>query len=339
MIKIVMAVSILLVAFAPVFAGGGGEAVTNETKQYVAKLAHSNVETDPLHITAQKVKELFEQQTNNRIRVDIYSNAQLGDDQDIIPSMRSGAIEMGIVASANAQASTPSIGAIMLPYMYTGSEQAWKAFDAVQEELSTRMIREAGVRLLAIYEKGFRVLTNSKKPIVRLSDLQGLKIRVSPSEIPLETFKSWDIDPIPMAWGEVFTALQQKVIDGQENPYSTIPATKFEEVQKYVTEIHYMIYSGPLVMNERFFQSLPDDLKAIVISAGKESAAWERKWHDGITNDVKAQIEKAGMILSGAPVDEDEWQRRAKSIWPRLYEKAGGKEWCEQVIKIVDSVR
>jgi TRAP-type C4-dicarboxylate transport system substrate-binding protein len=192
---------------------------------------------------------------------------------------------------------------------------------------------------LGFYEKGFRVLTNSKKPVTKLADLQGLKIRVTPSEIPLETFKAWGVEPIPMAWAEVFTGLQQKVIDGQENPYTTIPASKFTEVQKYVTEIHYMLWTGPLLVSEKFFQSLPDNLKAAMVAAGKESADWERKFNTGLVDEAKAVSEKAGMILSGAPTDEAEWQKRAMSIWPKFYDKAGGKEWAEWVIKTVEAAK
>ncbi|MDR1932550.1 MAG: TRAP transporter substrate-binding protein [Spirochaetales bacterium] len=340
-IKAVVVAGVLLFLALPAFAGGGGEAApSSETKQqYTIKLAHGVPETDPLHPTSVKFKELIEQKTNGQIKVDIYTNSQLGDEQALVQSLRSGAIELAVVYSGNAQASTPSIGATMLPYMYTTSEQAWKSLDAVTEELNKRMIREGGVRILGFYEKGFRVLTNSKKPVTRLEDLQGLKIRVTPSEIPLETFKAWGVEPIPMAWAEVFTGLQQRVIDGQENPYTTIPSSKFTEVQKYVTEIHYMMWTGPLLVSERFFQSLPDNLKAAMVAAGKESADWERQFNTTLTDDAKAAITKAGMILSGAPEDEAEWQRRAQSIWPRFYDKAGGKEWAEWVIKTVENAK
>lgn len=181
--------------------------------------------------------------------MDIFPQSQLGDEQALVQSLRSASIELAVVYSGNAQALTPSIGAVMLPYLYTKSEDAWAGLVAVTDELNKRMVKEGGIRILGYYEKGFRVLTNSKKPVKKLEDLQGLKIRVTPSKIPLQTFKAWGIEPIPMAWAEVFAALQQKVIDGQENPYSTIPAFKFEEVQKHVTEIHYMLWTGPLLVS------------------------------------------------------------------------------------------
>ncbi len=323
-----------LFAVSPVFAGGGGEKAAGQ-KVYTLKLAHGVSATDPLHPASEKFKELVEKYSDGRIKVDIYPQSQLGDEQALVQSLRSASVELAVVYSGNAQALAPSIGAVMLPYLYTRSEDAWAGLDAVTDELNKRLVKESGIRILGFYEKGFRVLTNSKKPVTKLSDLQGLKIRVTPSEIPLQTFKAWGVDPIPMAWAEVFTALQQKVIDGQENPYSTIPAFKFEEVQKYVTEIHYMLWTGPLLVSEKFFQTLPEDLKQTMVKAGKESADWERALNDKETRTAIETIKKAGMVLSGAPEDEAEWQKRAQSIWPRFYDKAGGKEWVEWVIKTV----
>ena len=336
-IIVVCVVAVALLVVSPIFAGGGGEKGAGQ-KVYTLKLAHGVSNTDPLHPTSEKFKELVEKYSQGKIKVDIFPQSQLGDEQALVQSLRSASIELAVVYSGNAQALAPSIGAVMLPYLYTKSEDAWAGLDAVTEELNKRLVKESGIRILGFYEKGFRVLTNSKKPVTKIGDLQGLKIRVTPSEIPLQTFKAWGVEPIPMAWAEVFTALQQKVIDGQENPYTTIPAFKFEEVQKYVTEIHYMLWTGPLLVSEKFYQTLPEDLKQTMMKAGKESAEWERALNDSLTKEAVEKIKKAGMVLSGAPEDEAEWQKRAQSIWPKFYDKAGGKEWVEWVIKTVGEV-
>ena len=305
-----------------------------EKKTYTLRLAHGVPETDPLHIATAEFKRILEEKTGGQIKVEIFSNSTLGDEQTLVRSLGDGSVDLTCVASAAAQATTPSIGAVMLPYMYTTSEEAWRTLDAVLPELNKRMIKEGNVRVLAFYEKGFRVLTNSKKPVTKLSDLQGLKIRVTPSAIPLETFKAWGIEPVPMAWAEVFTGLQQKVIDGQENPYTTIPTSRFDEVQKYVTEIHYMMWMGPLMVSEKTYQSLPEDLRKALDEAGWESAVWERNYHAGLTEQAMKEIADKGMVLSGPPVDEEEWQSRAKSLWPKLYDGAGGKEWVEYVLSL-----
>jgi tripartite ATP-independent transporter DctP family solute receptor len=339
--RILLTAAVLITGVAMVLSGcskKSGSAETGaagaEQKIYKLRLAHCDPETDPLHLAAVEFKRIIEEKTKGQIQIEIFTNSTLGDQQTLVRSAGDGSIDLAIVSSSGAQASTPSVGAIMMPYMFTSSEKAWKVFDDVLPEMNKRMIKEGNVRVLCFYEKGFRVLTNSKKPVTKLSDLQGLKLRVTPSPIPLETFKSWGIEPIPMAWAEVFTALQQRVIDGQENPYTTIPAQKFWEVQKYVTEIHYMMYAGPLLLSEKTYQNLPVHLQKALEEAGYESAVWERNIHSDLTEQAKKEIVANGMVLCGAPEDEAEWQRRAQSLWPSLYDGAGGKEWVEYVLSL-----
>ncbi len=337
-IILLTAALIFSIAAGNVFAGGDQEAssgAADSGKVYTLKLAHGVTTSDPLQPAAEKFKELVESYTEGRVKVELYPNGQLGDEQEIVQSLRSGAIEAGIVYTGNAQSLAPSIGVVMLPYLFKNSEEAWYALDAVVPGMNERIIKEAGIRNLGFFEKGFRVLTNSKKPVETIDDLKGLKIRVSPSELPIKTFKSWGIDPVPMAWGEVFTALQQGVIDGQENPYTTIPAVKFEEVQKYVTEIHYMLWTGPLLISEKFYSKLPADLQEQVAKAGQDAVTWERAFAAGLKDEAIKKCIDAGMILSGAPNDEEVWQKNAQSIWPDFYDGVGGKAWVDEALGVM----
>ena len=192
------------------------------------------------------------------------------------------------------------------------------------------------MRVLGYFEKGFRVLTNGEREVKTLEDLQGLKIRVSKNNIAIETFKSWGLDPIPMAWAEVFPALQQGVIDGQENPYTTAISSKFFEVQKYITEIHYLIWSGPIIVSERFYQGLPEDLQEALNRAGEEAAQYEREVSAQETKAAKIELVELGMTLSGAPEDEAKWQEAAKALWPSFADEIGGAEWVEEATAIMN---
>ena len=306
-------------------------------KQYLIKLSHGCPEGDPTHLAAVKFKELAEKFTNNRVKVQIFPNNQLGSEQEVCQDVRTGSIEAEILYTGNLQPLAPSVGVLMLPYMFTESQQVWKAMDAIHDELNKRVIKEADVRILAYFEKGFRVLTNSKKPVRTLEDLKGLKIRVSKVAITIETFKAWGLEPIPMAWDEVFSALQQRVIDGQENPYTAVLSIKFYEIQKYITDIHYMIWSGPLIIGEKFFQSLPKDIQEALVRAGKDTAVYERKLSMDLTEKAMAELKKRGMVLLGAPKDEEEWQKRAQAIWPKFYDNVGGKDWVDKALKIINA--
>jgi tripartite ATP-independent transporter DctP family solute receptor len=282
-----------------------------------------------------KFKELTDKYTNGRVEVKIFPNNQLGSEEEVAQSVRTGTIEAEILYTGSLQPLAPSIGVMMLPYAFTTNEQVWKAMDAMKAPLNERLPKEAGVRILGYFEKGFRVLTNSKKPIEYIEDLKGVKVRVTKNNITIKTFKSWGIDPIPMAWPEVFPALQQKVIDGQENPYTTSISSKFYEVQKYITEIHYLIWSGPLIISERFYQKLPKDIQEALNKAGEETAVYERKVSGEETEAAKKELVKLGMVLSGAPKDEEKWQKAAQSTWPDFYATIGGKEWFETAAKIM----
>lgn len=303
--------------------------------EYTIRLSHGDNENNPTHFAALKFQELVAKYSGGKAAVQIFPNNQLGSEQEVAQAVRMGSIEAEILYTGNLVPLAPSSGVLMLPYMFTTNEQAWAAMDAIKEPLNERIVKEAGVRVLGYLEKGFRVLTNSKRPVETLEDLKGLKIRVSPNNIAIETFKSWGLDPVPMAWGEVFPALQQRVIDGQENPYTTVISSKFYEVQKYITEVHYLIWSGPIIISERVYKKMPADVQDALNRAGQEAALYERQVSSKMTEDAIAEIKKRGMVLSGAPKDEAKWQEAARAIWPKFYAGTGGKEWVEKATGIM----
>ncbi len=304
-------------------------------QEYTIRLSHGDNETNPTHITAATFAEKVGEYSNGRIKVQIFPSNQLGSEEEVVRAVRNNTIQAQIPAMANVHPVAPSVGVLLLPYLFTSSEEAHAGLDAVLDPLNERIGKEGGIRFLGILEKGFRILTNSKHPVETLDDLKGLKIRVSPNEIVIATFKSWGIDPIPMGWGEVFTALQQGVIDGQENPYTTAQTSKFYEIQKYITDIHYMIWTGPLLISEKFYQDLPSDLQEAVGKAGLEAVKAGREANAVQTEEAMAFLAEKGMVLSGAPKDEDAWRAAARGIWPSLYESVGGEEWVKTATELM----
>lgn len=208
--------------------------------------------------------------------------------------------------------------------------------DALLDPLNERLKTEAGVRALGLMEKGFRVLTTNK-PVQTLDDLKGMKIRVSPNDIAIKTFQSWGIEPLPMDWAEVFPALQQRVIDGQENPYTTSISSRFYEVQSDITEIHYMMWTGPLLISERAFQKYPEDIQQAVQRAGREAVDYGREVSGQLTEEAKTELVAKGMTLHGAPADEEKWKQSAQALWPQFYAQVGGEDWAKQAIEIIQS--
>ncbi|MCG8478562.1 MAG: TRAP transporter substrate-binding protein, partial [Spirochaetales bacterium] len=227
---------VVLIVFAGVFAFAAGEGEASE-ESYRIRLSHSTVETDQIHEVSLRFKELVESGSDGRITVDIFPNSQLGTEQENVQDVASGSIEAAILYTGNYKPFAPSVGVLMLPYIFGDQQDAWSGMDSISNRLNERVIEESGTRIIGYFDRGFRFLTNSVRPVRTIEDLRGLQIRVSNVDIAIETFRAWGIDPVPMAWAEVPTALQQGVIDGQENPYTTIKAMSFYETQDYVTEI------------------------------------------------------------------------------------------------------
>ena len=177
------------------------------------------------------------------------------------------------------------------------------------------------------------MLTNSKKPISTLADLEGVVVRVPKNEIMIESYKAWGINPTPMAWSETFTALQQKVVDGQDNPYLTVHSMKFYEVQTYVTNIRYIFSIEPLIVSEAVFQDMNEATQKAVLEAGKEatlhSAAHLRASEAAIKEDLLAK----GMQIDEPADGEKEWIAKATAaVWPKFYDSIGGVEKLNAVL-------
>lgn len=264
----------------------------------------------------------------------LFLNGQLGDEQDTVTAAATGTLDFSILAINNITPFSPSVGTLTLPYVILSLEEAEKITQGeIGQQMVDRTIEDAGVRIIGWAYSGFRVLTNSKHPVTTVADLQDLVIRVPKNEIMIETYKSWGINPTPMAWSETFAALQQKVVDGQDNPYMTVNAMKFDEVQKYVTNIRYIFSIEPLIVSEQLFQSLSADEQAAVTEAGKVATAASAAFLRAKEAEIKDDLQARGMEISDPADGEAEFIERATTqVWPKFYDTIGGKEVLNGVL-------
>lgn len=329
-------VLMLVLSAGVVFAGGQQEAQTDQEadqEKIVIKYGHSGT-LEGLHgIASTKFKELAEQYSDGRIEVQLYPGNQLGSEQEAFQGARVGNPQMTDGAVNNLTPFAPAVGFCSFPYMFETKEQAYAILDMegeIGKELQQTVIDQAGVRILGFLEGGFRMLTNSKRAVDEMSDLKGLKIRVPNNSIMIDTWKQFGINPTAMAWTEVFTALQQKTIDGQENPPWVIWEESFYEVQKYITELHYLMWLGPMVIGEDFYQSLPADMQEVVTRAAREAVEYERQVIGDRNAKFLEQLKEKGMVVV-EPKNEQQWIDAAKSIWPKYYDDIGGKALVEKI--------
>lgn len=272
--------------------------------------------------------------TNGEAKADLFPNSQLGDETDTVNDAAMGLLDFSILAINNVTPFSPSVGILTLPYVIQSLEDAKTlTLGEVGKELTENTIRDAGVRIIGWSYSGFRVLTNSKRPVKTLDDLKGLVIRVPRNEIMIATYNAWGLNPTPLAWTETFTALQQQVVDGQDNPYITVSAMKFDEVQKYITNIRYLFSLEPLIVSESIFQSQTPEMQQAILDAGMKATEHSYAFLEEAEERIKKELVEAGMEISEPANDEKEWIEAATTqVWPSFYDQVGGKERLDQIL-------
>jgi tripartite ATP-independent transporter DctP family solute receptor len=298
----------------------------------VFNFGHSNPPNDRSqnHYFYLNFSELAKKYSDGEIVINEFPSNQLGGEQARVNKARKQTNLITMASTPNVAPFAPSAGVLSLPYMFNSIEEILALLNS---EFGTKILpekirNESGLRVLCYLTTGFRMITNSKICIRKIDDLQGLKIRVPKDTIMLKTFEAWGVNPITMAWPEVFTALQQGVIDGQINSYITNYAASFHEVQKYITPLTAVPWIAPVLISERGYNRLDPQTQKVLLKAAKEAAALEQDW--GIKREKEFQeilVEK-GMVMCPLE-DKDVWKQKAQSIWPELYEKVGGKDLAD----------
>ncbi len=301
------------------------------------KMAIGDAQGGTQYALAEKFAELFTKKTGGKHKVKLFPNGQLGSEQDTINDAAIGTLDFSLLAINNITPFSPTVGVLTLPYVIQSLDEAVTLTRGpLGKELTENTIRDAGVRIVGWAYSGFRVLTNSKQPVKSINDLKGLVIRVPKNEIMISTYQAWGINPTPMAWSETFTGLQQKVVDGQDNPYITVSAMKFYEVQKYVTNIRYIFSLEPLVISESVFQGLNAKTQKAILEAGEEATLYSEQYLKDTEDRIKKDLQAKGMEISDPANGEKDWIEKAtKAVWPKYYDSIGGKDKLENVLKVL----
>lgn len=285
----------------------------------------------------ERFAKLVEAYTGGEIKLALFPNGQLGSEQETVQNCRLGTLDFSVAAINNITPFSPTVGLFTLPYLIQSVDEAVTLTQGpIGDELVQNTIKSAGVRVLGWSYSGFRRLSNSKRPITKPEDLKGLTIRVPKNAIMIDSYKSWGVSPTPMAWDEVFTALQQKVLDGQDTPLITQYVMKFYEVQKYITKIRYVFLLEPLVISEQLFQRQSPEVQAILVRAGKEAQEFCRQFLILFEDSIEKELAAQGLEILDPADGEKEWIEKAtKAVWPKFYKSIGGKEKADAALKAV----
>jgi TRAP-type transport system periplasmic protein len=307
-----------------------------EFKSMTIRAATANPEGS-LHTTAiNKFKEIVEKESDGKIRVQTFYGGSMGDEQANVRQLRNQEIHLAVLAVGNLTPFAPQANIYYLPYMFPGIDKAYTLLehDEFNAKIADKIVAQSGARPLSWLIGGYRHLTNSVRPVTTIDDLQGLKIRTPPVAIQLESFRSWGVEPHPLAWVETFSALQQGVIDGQENPHAVNRDQKFWEVQKYITQLHYLLWVGPMLVSETWYQGLEPATKELVARAAAEAAAYEWKWAAEQDQIALQECLDKGMEFHELE-DEEVWMEKARTLWPKFHDQVGGEEVINEALAIM----
>ncbi len=274
--------------------------------------------------------EDVEKETAGRVVVQIYPSGQLGDEKDVIEGLTLGTIDGGLIGGGSFQSIDPKFGIEALPYAWPTHEAAYNAFDGELGQVMFDILKANGITGISWWENGFRHITNNKKPIVVPEDLKGLKIRVTPDKMRLDTFNLLGASPMAINFGELYSALQQETVDGEENPYAIIYSNAFYEVQKYLSKSGHIWGSAVLCFSNDVWNTIsPEDQKTITEVAHK----WclnQRKETIEEEEEFLKKLAAAGMLIN--EVDKAAFQKAVEPLW-NSYEGTYGKELMDLVRK------
>ncbi len=254
---------------------------------------------------AQKFKEYVEKTSEGKMVVELYPNAILGGDVQLTESVALGTIEMALPATSVFTMYSMKFGAIDMPYMFSDMKKAFEALDGEIGDILNAELEKVGIKNLCYGFNGVRNMTNNVRPITKPEDLAGVKMRVMENPVFIDMFSYLGSNPTPMSFGELFTALQQKTVDGQENPASLIFESKFQEVQKYFSETKHVYNFLGNIINKAFYEGLTDEQRKILDDgAAQFLAEWQRNTENDENDMYIEKLASEGMEVNRLTDDE-----------------------------------
>jgi C4-dicarboxylate-binding protein DctP len=299
-------------------------------KTYVIKFSHVVAADTPKGKAADYFKKLVEERSQGRIKVQVYPNASLYDDREAIEALSMNAIQMAAPAFSKFTGFVPQLQVFDLPFLFKDDDNLHQVLNGPVGQKLLKAVDKRGLLGLAYWDNGFKELT-ANKPLLSPRDAAGLKFRIMSSKVLEAQFKAVDANPQVLPFSEVYSALQQGVVDGEENTLSNIYTKKFYEVQNDMTLSNHGYLGYMVVTNKIFWNTLPDDLKQIVAQSMKEATDYNDKEAAELNKEYLKKIEASGKIKvhTLTPAQRDVWKKQMMKIYPNFYEVIG-KDLVEQ---------
>lgn len=273
---------------------------TEVEPEYVITVSVTTADDSACNKAIYYMADLVKEKSGGKVVMEVYPNGTMANDIGSVEGVQMGTIGMTLVSSANYTQFDKNQAVFDLPFLFPTKEDAYKFFDSELAAELAASLDDYGFHCFGYMDYGYRLLTNDVKEIASFADLKNMKIRTMSSTYQVETWKCLGTVPSVISFSELFTALQQHTVDGQENPWGNIISQKFYEVQKYATDTHHILTICPLVISKDVFESLPADLQAVVDECAAETLLKARELVNAEEAVAVDTATAAGMIVSAA---------------------------------------
>lgn len=259
------------------------------------RFAHTQPTSDTHHAAAEHFAEIVKERTGGELVVSVHPAGEFGNDPALLEGVRLGSIEIAQTGNPFYTRFEPKLNVLDLPFLFSGFDHVYQTIDGEIGQELLGELEKHGMKGLAFWEIGFRKLTNSKHAVATPADMAGLKIRTTPNPAHVQAFEILGASPTPMAFTEVYMALETGTVDGQENPLNIIRSNKFQEVQKYLSFTDHAYTVSIVSMNLRLFEGLPAEQQQVLVDAAQEAAVFQRRLNAEQAASDQAEIEAAGV--------------------------------------------
>lgn len=288
------------------------------------KFGHVAPTDEPYHQAAEKFAELVKKNTNGAVEIQIFPNSLLGGQRELLEGLQLGSVDITLTTAAVLSSFLPKTQVIELPFMFRDSEHVYKVVDGPLAKEIYAGDEKKKMKVIDTWENGFRNITNNVRPIVTPDDMKGVKIRVMENKMYIEMFKALGANPTPMARGELFTGLQTKVVDGQENPLGQIYTSRFYEVQKYATLSGHTYSPEAVVFSLASWKKIPAKYQEEILKASAEAKKFNRELSAKMDKEYVGKLEEKGMTVTRlTPQQIAAFQEKMMPVWDLFADKIG----------------
>lgn len=316
-----------------------GAALAADIKERSIKFAFQNQKGHPQAEGAQKFADLVAQKSGNKISVKLFPGGTLGGDVQTISALQGGTIEMTVLNAGILTSHVKEFAVFDLPFLFANAQEVDAVTDGPVGTSLLAKLAEKNLVGLGYWDLGFRNLTNSKRPITKVEDIAGLKIRVIQSPIYVDMFNALGATATPMPFPELYPALEQKAVDGQENPFTLIRTSKFYEVQKHLAVTRHVYNPQALLVSKKLWDSMSADERKILTEAAAEATKFQRQLSRGQADDALADLKKAGMQVTEFSPEELQRMRNAVKPVVHKYSAQIGDATVKEVFAEIAKVR